>query len=364
MTMDRKLALHGTPLMTVVATALLLAVSSLCGILCVEALFRIYTMLLPAKHFEYKWDKRIMFFGSGDTVFENKSDIFTYSPHKDIRSLATYFNEYEFNIEYDYRFHTNNFGLVQEADIFPNVDSMLLLGDSFTEGQGAAPWFRHIAGEITNLGYQPINGGLAGTGFAQWSKLEDYLTAQSIRIKKIVVLFISDDYNRNVWNFPDQVLHCLSVPASCRGEEGVYPLPSMEALPSWVNRIENARRIKPFKDRVKAMLPASYSVYHFVTTDHEAQRRSDVAIVELIRKYGTMNVIFIQLPQKDEVNGVGMPRLGARRTIEKAGGQLFDGMTLCDLTPSDYHENDGHPNEKGYEKIALCTIKIINNMRK
>jgi hypothetical protein len=359
--LDRK-STSGIPAIGIIAPIVLLVMSTVCGVTVVELLYHVYNVLASSKRVEYKVDRRIMFFGDGDKTFENKNDIFTYSANKDIRSLAVYFNDDNFVIEYSYRFHTNNFGLVQDADIARNVNSMLFLGNSFTEGQGAAPWFRHVAGEISNLGYQPINGGLWGTGFGQWSKLETYLESKSIQIQKLVVLFISDDYNRDIWHFHDQVLQCLSVASNCRGDEGVYPLPPMEELSSWVNRIKDARRAS-FKERLKKLLPASYRVYDFI----EARlgrvtliaQHSDAAIAGLIEKYGTMNVTFIHLPQKDELDRANRLGLSARRSIEKAGGRLYDGFKLCGLTPSDYHINDGHPNERGYAKIAHCTSRII-----
>jgi hypothetical protein len=247
----------------IIAPILLLVMSTICGVIVVELLYHVYIGLALSKHGEYKVDQRIMFFGGGNKIFENRNEIFTYSSNKDMSHLAVYFCDYDFVVEYNYRFHTNNFGLVQDADIAPNVNSMLLLGNSFTEGQGAAPWFRHVAGEIGNLGYQAINGGLWGTGFGQWSKLNTYLNSKSIRIQKIVVLFISDDYNRDIWQFPDQVLQCLSVASNCRGDEGVYPLPPVEELSSWVKRIKDTRRTL-FKERLKKLLPASYGVYDFL----------------------------------------------------------------------------------------------------
>ena len=46
-------------------------------------------------------------------------------------------------------FNTNNFGLVQNSDIFSNQDSILFLGDSFTQGQGASPWINNFNGNCS-----------------------------------------------------------------------------------------------------------------------------------------------------------------------------------------------------------------------
>jgi hypothetical protein len=360
-----KSSTFGTTVVRFNGQILLLITSTLCAVIVIELIYYHF----PHQH-EYKLHRHINFYGDNNMIFENKDDIFTYSANKDIRRMSIYLNDGAgFGIEYDYRFHTNNFGLVQDADIVPNVNSMLFLGDSFTEGQGAAPWFRYVAGQISTLGYQPINGGLLGTGFAQWSKLDTYLTKKSIRIHKIVVLFISHDYTRRIWQLSDQTLQCLSVASRCRDDELYYPMPPMEELSSWVYRIKEDRRQVLFKDRIKSLVPASYRVYDFVKAGLQSTasddltalnaQRSDVAIAELIEKYGTANVTFIHLPQIDEVNGANRLGLSARRSIERAGGRLYDGFKLCSLTRSDYHVNDGHPNEKGYAKIALCAGRII-----
>ena len=44
-------------------------------------------------------------------------------------------------IETDYNIETNNLGLVMKKDIYKNDRVLLVIGDSFTEGQGAEPWF-------------------------------------------------------------------------------------------------------------------------------------------------------------------------------------------------------------------------------
>jgi hypothetical protein len=104
-----------------------------------------------------------------------------------MRNVTCFFDGDRFEIESVYHFRTNNLGLVQDADVVPGPQSVLLLGDSFTEGQGAEPWFRLIGPEIERHGYQAVNGGLLATGFEQWLKLDRHLTANNIRIEKILL---------------------------------------------------------------------------------------------------------------------------------------------------------------------------------
>src|SRR3984893_15331886 len=197
---------------------LLIIPSAIIGILLVELFCWLFSVD-RLRQGVYQWNQRIIFFDGRDTIFENHQDIFTYIPHDEIRNLTGFFSDDEFIVEYDYHFRTNNFGLVQDADIVTERESLLLLGDSFTEGQGADPWFRLVSPKIDELGYQAVNGGLLATGFQQWLKLERYWAAKELRTRKLVVLFISDDYRRTVTHIAPAVFECLSAPPLCRVED-------------------------------------------------------------------------------------------------------------------------------------------------
>ncbi len=345
---------------------LLIIPSALAGILLVELFCSLFVQSignLPAL------DRRVVFFDGPNTIFENHEDIFTYVPHDEIRQLIGFFTDNDFLVEFDYRYRTNNYGLVQDTDIVPGRDSLILLGDSFTEGQGAEPWFRLVSPVIDKLGYQPVNGGVLGTGFQQWLKLDRYLASENIQIGKVVVLFISDDYHRPVWDIPPAVFACLSALSGCRADESYfYRLPPPDQMSSWIDKVRTARgplRIH-LKMRASALLPASYGVYsHFrqQILFANAEQESRATIAKLIRIHGPENIAFIHLPQKDEIDrGPNNLGLKARRAIEDAGGRLVDGFRLCRMTAADYYPNDEHPNQSGYSKIAACALKVINEL--
>ena len=359
---------HGKPRFIARLVPWLLTIpSALIGILLVELFCWVFVPSIgsniPGR------DRRVVFFDGGSPIFENHQDIFNYSPHKQIRNVTAFLSGDDFTVEYDYHFRTNNYGLVQDADIVPGQKSLMLIGDSFTEGQGAEPWFRLVSPVIDKLGYQPINGGVLGTGFQQWLELDRHLAAKNIQIRKLVVLFISDDFHRPIWNISSDVSECLSASPLCRLENSVfYRLPPPDEMSSWIARVRTARR--PLKPQLKlslhALLPASFSVYmYFRQLMLFAQGENDlrVAIVDLIKLHGPNNVVFLHLPQKNEIGrGPDSVGLRARHTIEDAGGKLFDGFELCQLTQADYYMNDDHPNKDGYTKIAACAAKVINEV--
>ena len=173
---------------------------------------------------DHERSRRYMLFGTADNTpaFRNQGNIFTYAPNSTIRQTAYYENGAVLHKEYDYQFKANNFGLVQKQDIEKDRPSILVLGDSFTEGQGATPWFYFLEEGDGKKNTQLINGGLLGTGFAQWKLLHDHLVNSGIRINKVVIPFISDDYQRAVWNFSDRVLNCLGGVEKCKVMRGTF----------------------------------------------------------------------------------------------------------------------------------------------
>ena len=358
--------LHGKSTFVGKMAPWLLATSSaFIGILLVELLCWLFVPTigqnLPSR------DRHVLFFGGRGEIFENHKDIFTYLPHNEVRNVSAFLTKDSYGVEYDYRFKTNNYGLVQDADIAPERESLLLLGDSFTEGQGAEPWFRLVSPAIGELGYQPINGGVLGTGFRQWLELDRYLAAKNIQIRKLVVLFISDDYHRSVWNITPDMFECLLASPLCRVDKSYfYRLPPPGEISSWIARVRTSRGpLKPqLKLNARALLPATYSVYMYfkqLLSFAKAEQDSHEAIAELVRIHGPDNIAFLHMPQKDELDH-GADNLGmrARRAIEEAGGRVFDGFKLCNLTTADYFSNDIHPNDKGYAKIASCAAKVVS----
>jgi len=321
----------------------------------------------------YDWSHRILFIDGDNGTFQNQGEIFTYVPHSEIRSTVVYFSDHAYDVEYDYRFRTNNYGLVQDFDVVPTRPSILILGDSFTEGQGAEPWFRQLAAKANSLPYQIINGGFFGTGFEQWGKLQRYLSDEKkVQVRKLIVLFISDDYLRHSWNFSETFLHCLQVDSFCNSGDGDFNRrPPSAELSARVDEIRAFRKprssLQRLQQHARILLPATFRVYDYLRTkfgwdQHTARQKSRLAIANFIKAYGKDDVAFVHLPQKDEMNGPNELGMEARQSIRDAGGEFYDGFKLCGLTEADYHIHDGHPNKQGYGKVANCVGEVLLHM--
>ena len=95
---------------------LLIVFSALAGLAIVEIGSYIF---LPS------WNP-ILFFDGPDSIFRNVGRIFTYVPNSDIFSRTIYFSGSSYSTEYEYKFKTNNFGLVQDRDLVRGIKSIRL----------------------------------------------------------------------------------------------------------------------------------------------------------------------------------------------------------------------------------------------
>ena len=346
---------------------------TLASILIGLVLFEIIASLVIGKELsnDHERSRRYLLYGAADDtpVFRNQGKIFTYSPNSTIRTSAYYENGSGLHKEYDYQFKTNNFGFVQKRDIEKERPSILVLGDSFTEGQGATPWFYELE-ESSNKDIQLINGGLFGTGFAQWKLLHDQLVDSSIRVNKVVVPFISDDYQRKVWNFSDRLLNCFEDAAKCQGNEGYFPLPKSVDTESFVSNLRKFRdteyaekQAKKERSFFRQYFPRIHFIGGYIKNEYKLRFKNanPAAIAYLSEKYGK-NIVFIHLPTKEELERGNAPdHMGqlAREKILNTGSKLVDGFNVCGLETKDYFVNDPHPNPEGYKKIAQCVDKVM-----
>ncbi len=354
---------------TAIKSILVILASTLISLI----LFEIIASLVIEKELinDNEHSRRYMLFGTSDgaSAFRNQGKIFTYIPNSTIQASAFYEIGPTLRKEYDYELKTNNFGLVQKQDIEKGRPSIIVLGDSFTEGQGATPWFYSLEESNSAKKTQLINGGLLGTGFAQWKLLNDQLVDSGIRINKVVIPFISDDYRRTIWNFPDRVLNCLGDINRCKGDEGYYPKPQnddelfVEQLRKFRDAEYAEKNVVKQKRFFRKYFPSLHFIWGYIKSEYKLRYANPniPATEALIKQYGN-NIIFIHIPSKEEIESGNTPNsLGrlAREKINSAGGKFVDGFKICGLEPGDYFINDPHPNSAGYKKIAGCVNKTI-----
>ncbi|MDP2389422.1 MAG: hypothetical protein Q8N52_03760, partial [Acidobacteriota bacterium] len=236
------------------ARLLLLLASSCCGIVLIEFSWS----LLPKVPAEPDPGGYKLLGGAPGSVYENVGRFYLYRPQTVVRVASYYNGVHDLVKEFEYERHTNNLGLVQKSDVHAGTPSVLILGDSFTEGMGAEPWFEQVVPFFVERNLQPINGGLMGTGFRQWILLHEHLTAQNIVVKKLIVVFISDDYGRNVWNFTKHQLDCFASYLNCKGDEEFYGMPPDSERPAFLRKLRSITDARVARHR---LLPATTLAY-------------------------------------------------------------------------------------------------------
>jgi hypothetical protein len=325
----------------------------------------------------YQWDRRLMFFSEGHNFQNTDWGGFVYQPHAQVHARTYYITNLdplEIQPEYDYQFTTNANGLVQLQEVDPARPAILFLGDSFTDGQGAKPWFYRLEQEWPESSrYQLVNGGIVGTGVEAWVRFYKTMSTR-FRIAKAVIIFISDDWTRVVWQFSQRRLQCLRAGATCEGPEDFYGLSEdptaakaeidhigryrVEYLSRLRERTNVITRSSTYTNLVgptfERLLRFRYS-RSFENRDSRQFETSKKAVAELVADLGRENVLFIYLPEKSELD-TGPRSFGRQGTdfIVRSGFAFVDGRAKCGLSLGDYYGRDGHPNANGYAKIASC----------
>jgi len=332
------------------------------------------------------WGERVMLFSEGN-VFRNVDDFFIYYPFQNIQSQTFYADTLTGKVlsEYSYAIQTNNAGLVQTRDIVPGKSSVIVLGDSFTEGQGASPWFYDFENIWLKENWQVLNGGVLGAGVKQFSSLLSYLqSTYSIKNTKVIVVFISNDFYRPQWVFRDQQIRCLRDHASCVGDEGYYGFPFSSGLSpqqyaqniyderteyGYANIALNYFLMGNIWDSLKSLAKASTFLKmayiklnsYRLRLDNRYDNANYQATRDLIDQFKS-GVTFIHIWQKDEVNEGHLNQQGiAVRSFFKEFEPSVN-ISDCRLLPSDFHIKDGHPNRQGYIKVRECVATVANNL--
>ncbi len=319
-------------------------------IFCLEFSLKIYF-----KSFKIPTDNRLKFryvLYSKDKVFDEYKNFFKFQPNLLSRNLTYYHEKNEFFKIWDYEFNTNNFGLVQKSDIFPNKDSILFLGDSFTQGQGASPWIDKFKGEIS--GYQVINGGILGAGFQQFENIYDHIN-ENFKIKKVVVIYIGGDLRRGI---------------SIASDKNVLFIPeTKEELDNLLIKHHNLRLTKKekIKDRLKFFIRDLY-VYNIVRTQINTIRlknneliKKNLNSIDSLFKKNDPNIIFINVQTAYEI--ITGQESYETKILNKYLVQNKYPNYKCDLSNdiSNFHKIDYHPNEKGYGELFDCVKNIVQD---
>lgn len=302
--------------------------------------------------------------------FRNVADnVPAYWPQATVRQVAVYpaTAADELSIEYDVTFETNNQGHVQHKATFCGRTTIAIIGDSFTEGQGARPWFYDLENEIALPNGQLVNFGLMGTGVSGWRSMLDHY-AHCYNITKLVVIFIGDDWYRPIWEFSAGQLACLSGEQACHDSTALYYRmqlsdPASDVLAAArLRNIERHAQSGPSHSGLRSIDLISTGAERlfdmFITQKRERRfEEAQASFVAMMSRFEKDSYRLIHVTMKDEAAGHPL-REDSERALAWLNGKDFE-VSSCPLDESDFHDRDGHPNEAGYVKIRQCAERAI-----
>jgi lysophospholipase L1-like esterase len=325
-------------------------------------------------------NKRFLFITKPSLRDQNKS--FGYSKNTNVREIAVYGNGKKFHIEYDSSFRTNNIGLVQKKPFDPKKKSIVIIGDSFTQGQGAPPWFYQLEDDWKNNEYQLINLGIIGTGMIQWKDTLQWFSDIG-EIKQIFICCISDDWVRPRWYISEdeeQKVYAFNFLIGNKIQKNLKkPVIYFIGKESDHNTI--LKKAKEIADVMKTGANNFLTKFFLSSFTHRIffQKKlpphyyneivfseNKTSFDQIISTYGAKNITVLHLPQKQEVIQGKYDELGMKikNLILSRHIKYIDGLALCQLNKGDFFRDDDHPNASGYKKIYACFSKhALENLR-
>lgn len=322
----------------------------------------------------YYFDQRYMTISADSIINQNVIDpsFWVYKPNSEVRSSAVYANFFNAKLEYDCKFKTNVMGFVDTGDIEDQVD-FLVVGDSFTEGQGGCPWLTKntIEQEERLNGISLLNGGFMSAGLRKFEQVL-YYAQTFVSVDNLVVVAISNDFKRDG-------------PAKWHVDRDCYKIQKCSAINQFyfrdfsISEDELIREAKVRRHERGPMLLNELARYSrtvnllldykeklsskLVTEDDSKQRERAITFTQnfnsLLRMknlYPNLNVILV--PTRDEVGLLGVKN-GDSQLVEKYLKLAGVRYSWCELTGADFLPTDGHPNKKGYRKLFDCVVDVV-----
>jgi len=303
----------------------------------------------------------LLFQNKNGNPFVNHRNFFTYNPNDKIRISSYYSKNNKFIKEYSYEFLTNNFGFKQNIKINKEDDYILILGNSFGEGQGSPPWINFFQDKFKKDKILSLNASMLGTGYAQGENIHNYLLEKSIKFKKIIIIFISYDLERQVFTLDNNTLLCLKDYSSCNGKEIFIGAPkNPQEEEKFLTRIYESNptfyKICNFKELIKYYFPNIYLKYKTVRFKTINQYANKMAIENFVKKYKE-NIIFIHAPLIEEYKTKKLIEPGVKtlNILNSLNAKVIDLKENCKFIPEkDWHPIDMHLNASGNSKLVEC----------
>ena len=320
---------------------------------------------------------------AGSKLYSSKDGYRRYHPSEGIEQLAIYDKE----IAYQYKYKSNNLGLISHPNILKNDSIDLIInGDSYTEGQGGYPWVvQWQKNELNAKDIKSLNYAIAGNGFGDF-KNSSINAKIKFKAKKNLIFFIEHDayrpyqkMNANNWCsfYSNGILDNLLGPLTCKTygivwhhigtnmnqeeilEKSKYLqqygiIPSLIKASKALNKPQKKKLTKPNSE-----VPESLKLHNNLKEEKLRFGTIPLEAIDSIKTinelYGKENVLYIQLPERP--GGPDQLNINFTKALKKAGvHQIINLWQSCQLSEANFGNLDPHPNSSGYKKIKECIV--------
>jgi len=316
--------------------------------------------------------------------FKNEKDFVIYQPNQSIRHMTLFTKEEivspnDIIIETDYNIETNNLGLVMKKDIYKNDRVLLVIGDSFTEGQGAEPWFYDL--EKNNyFNTKLMNLGIMGSGPMGWLSLTNHLKEKnSLNIDGVIINIILPDLYRLKWTHNENQKKCL-YEGFCN-YRGAFQGIDFKKYKSYEEIIKyeflnKNRKIGSGNDIIinsgvlaftKSILKQSKllkDMYYGIVRNYFQNPKILKRNIDAISKINEIAYknLYVNIITTKNINKKNYTLDKNYKLFFKYLNENKIDFSWCEISIDGFHKFDDHPNKIGYKKIRDCTSKSILNL--
>ncbi|MBI1273688.1 MAG: hypothetical protein GC131_06370 [Alphaproteobacteria bacterium] len=312
------------------------------------------------------------------------ADYWTFRPSSTIRQVSIY--QYACqppDLEYDMHFTTNDLGLVQKHDFVPGAPALAVLGDSFTQGMGVAPWFygfEEDAATIMPGGWQTLDFGLQGWGTTDWHTIVVH-HGKKLNIRKALFIMIAPDWTRKSHRLTERLIACAKPGAKCNtanaGPEPFGYVPLDRPIADILEPIRNWTQAVPhdWLTCLSGYLMRHSVLYHYyrapdlapatlpsVPEGHVKAFADGTSMMRAMTgRLGQGNVAFVVVNTLHEAHK-GDYLDETKRILRELRESAAGPVVTCWLEKSDFKHIDRHPNERGYARIRACAAGSLRRL--
>ena len=296
-------------------------------------------------------DPRYGFISRG--ALQNKDGYFNFHPNTTIH-IISYYPDSSGNPtpEYNCSYRSDDLGFISNIRNYQEAN-ILILGDSFTQGDGGCEWIPRLDPDVRSQVYST---GVMGLGVLHWNNIISDL-AQLKQPKRILLIFITDDFFRTDWVYSRRQIECVDDHGNCQGAYW-YPIAGdLGAIAT--KRVTERYQIPGIMNSLKYHLIATYSLYRILTSKSPDEDRVFIRSMDVVSKLAKKYDIKLLWVNERADSKRTSPRAQA---IARRLRDLKEVSTVqCNIPTNNFLPRDPHPNAAGYDVLKDCVERLVRS---